>query len=291
MINKFFYLVTEGVKNIWRHKMTAFTAIFSLFISLYIVGLFAVSGNNTNKILQYLRSKYKIEVFFKQGVSNEEAVGLIHKIKKINGIRNATIIEKEDAVRIFKDQFGEDIIDILGYNPLPVSAVINLERNKKQTINVKPIITSIRKISQVEEIKYQGNLISKIERNFKKVTDQIPYISGGILFIAILIIYNTIKLSIYSRKELIKTLQLIGASRLFVKLPFIIEGVILGVISSLLLFPALLVTVKGANYFISNFTSINMKLVFDPSIWLSLTLMIILITFIGSYRAASSFLK
>lgn len=291
MINKFFYLVTEGVKNIWRHKMTAFTAIFSLFISLYIVGLFAVSGNNTNKILQYLRSKYKIEVFFKQGVSNEEAVGLIHKIKKINGIRNATIIEKEDAVRIFKDQFGEDIIDVLGYNPLPVSAVINLERNKKQTINVKPIITSIRKISQVEEIKYQGNLISKIERNFKKVTDQIPYISGGILFIAILIIYNTIKLSIYSRKELIKTLQLIGASRLFVKLPFIIEGVILGVISSLLLFPALLVTVKGANYFISNFTSINMKLVFDPSIWLSLTLMIILITFIGSYRAASSFLK
>ena len=291
MINKFFYLVTEGVKNIWRHKMTAFTAIFSLFISLYIVGLFAVSGNNTNKILQYLRSKYKIEVFFKQGVSNEEAVGLIHKIKKINGIRNATIIEKEDAVRIFKDQFGEDIIDILGYNPLPVSAVINLERNKKQTINVKPIITSIRKISQVEEIKYQGNLISKIERNFKKVTDQIPYISGGILFIAILIIYNTIKLSIYSRKELIKTLQLIGASRLFVKLPFIIEGVILGVISSLLLFPALLVTVKGANYFISNFTSINMKLVFDPSIWLHLTLMIILITFIGSYRAASSFLK
>jgi len=291
VINKFFYLVTEGVKNIWRHKMTAFTAIFSLFISLYIVGLFAVSGNNTNKILQYLRSKYKIEVFFKQGVSNEEAVGLIHKIKKINGIRNATIIEKEDAVRIFKDQFGEDIIDVLGYNPLPVSAVINLERNKKQTINVKPIITSIRKISQVEEIKYQGNLISKIERNFKKVTDQIPYISGGILFIAILIIYNTIKLSIYSRKELIKTLQLIGASRLFVKLPFIIEGVILGVISSLLLFPALLVTVKGANYFISNFTSINMKLVFDPSIWLSLTLMIILITFIGSYRAASSFLK
>ena len=291
MINKFFYLVTEGVKNIWRHKMTAFTAIFSLFISLYIVGLFAVSGNNTNKILQYLRSKYKIEVFFKQGVSNEEAVGLIHKIKKINGIRNATIIEKEDAVRIFKDQFGEDIIDVLGYNPLPVSAVINLERNKKQTINVKPIITSIRKINQVEEIKYQGNLISKIERNFKKVTDQIPYISGGILFIAILIIYNTIKLSIYSRKELIKTLQLIGASRLFVKLPFIIEGVILGVISSLLLFPSLLVTVKGANYFISNFTSINMKLVFDPSIWLSLTLMIILITFIGSYRAASSFLK
>jgi cell division transport system permease protein len=129
-MNKFLYLLTEGFKNIWRHKMTTLTAIFSLFISLYIVGLLAVSGNNTNKILQYLRSKYKIEVFFKQDVSNEQAVGLIHNIKKIKGIRNATIIEKEDAVRIFKDQFGEDITDLLGYNPLPVSAVINLEINR-----------------------------------------------------------------------------------------------------------------------------------------------------------------
>ena len=72
-MNKFYYLITEGMKNVWRHKMTAFTAIISLFISLFIVGLLATAGNNTHKVLQYLRSKYKIEVFFKQDVSNEEA--------------------------------------------------------------------------------------------------------------------------------------------------------------------------------------------------------------------------
>ena len=107
-MDKFYYLITEGMKNVWRHKMTAFTAIMSLFISLFIVGLLATAGDNTHKVLQYLRSKYKIEVFFKQDVSNEEAVGLIHQIKKIKGVRTATIIEKEDAVRIFKDQFGGD---------------------------------------------------------------------------------------------------------------------------------------------------------------------------------------
>ena len=290
-MNKFLYLLTEGFKNIWRHKMTTLTAIFSLFISLYIVGLLAVSGNNTNKILQYLRSKYKIEVFFKQDVSNEQAVGLIHNIKKIKGIRNATIIEKEDAVRIFKDQFGEDITDLLGYNPLPVSAVINLERNRSKVIRVEPIIRLIRKISEVDEIKYQGNLINKIEKNFRRFTDYIPYISGFIIFTAILIIYNTIKLSIYSRKELIKTLQLIGASRTFVKLPFIIEGVLIGFIAACLVLPALLGTVEGLNYGISSFTSFGVRLVFDLGIWIRLTLMITIITFIGSYRAASSFLK
>ncbi|MCH2650620.1 MAG: permease-like cell division protein FtsX [Candidatus Marinimicrobia bacterium] len=290
-MDKFLYLLTEGVKNTWRHKMTAFTAIFSLFIALYIVGLLATAGNNTHKVLHYLRSKYKIEVFFKQDVSNEEAVGLIHRIKKIKGVRTATIIEKEDAMRIFKDQFGENITDILGYNPLPVSAVVNVDRTRRNPLRVEPIIKEIRTIDRVEEIRYQGNLINKIEMNYKRVSDRFPYFSGIIIFIAVLIIYNTIKLSVYSRRDLIRSLQLIGATRLFVKLPFIIEGIFIGLISVILVFPALMGTVKGVNYMVSNFTSMNIKLTFDTSVWIWLFALVVVITLIGSYRAASSFLK
>tara|TARA_B100001540_G_scaffold1296_1_gene1150 strand:- start:62 stop:934 length:873 start_codon:yes stop_codon:yes gene_type:complete len=290
-MDKFLYLVTEGIKNTWRHKMTTLTAIFSLFIALYIVGLMATAGNNTHKLLHYLRSKYKIEVFFKQGVSNEEAVGMIHSIKQIDGVRNATIIEKEDAVRIFKDQFGENIVDLLGYNPLPVSAVVNLDRNRRDRLRVEPIIKQIQAIGQVEEIRYQGNLISKIERNYKRVIDQLPYLSGIIILVTVLIIYNTIKLSVYSRRDLIKTLQLIGATRTFIKLPFIIEGVLIGLISVIFVFPALIITVEGLNYIISNFSSLGLKLSFDPFVWIWLFLMVMAITTLGSYRAASGFLK
>lgn len=288
---KAIYLFSEGIKNIWRHKMTALTAIISLSISLYIIGLLFLGEGNTYKILQYFRTKYKIEVFFNQEVGNEEAVGLIHKIKKIKGIRNVTIIEKEDAVRIFKDQFGENIVDVLGYNPLPVSAVVNLERNKKESINVEPIIKSIRNIKQINEIKYQGSLIRKIERNFKKISDRLPIISLSVTIIALLIIYNTIKLSIYSRKESIKTLELIGASRLFVKLPFIIEGVLLGLISVIVVIPSLIITVEAVNYLISNFSTFNITLGTNSSVFLKLILMTVFITFFGSYRASSSFLK
>ena len=288
---KAIYLFSEGIKNIWRHKMTALTAIISLSISLYIIGLLFLGEGNTYKILQYFRTKYKIEVFFNQEVGNEEAVGLIHKIKKIKGIRNVTIIEKEDAIRIFKDQFGENIVDVLGYNPLPVSAVVNLERNKKESINVEPIIKSIRNIKQINEIKYQGSLIRKIERNFKKVSDRLPIISFSVTIIALLIIYNTIKLSIYSRKESIKTLELIGASRLFVKLPFIIEGVLLGLISVIIVIPSLIITIEAVNYLISNFSTFNIMLGTDSSVFFKLILMTVFITFFGSYRASSSFLK
>ena len=290
-MGKLIYLMTEGLKNLWRHKMTALTSAFSLFIALYIVGLIATAGNNSQKVLHYLRSKYKIEVFFKQDISNEEAVGLIHKIKKIRGVRTATIIEKEDAVRIFKDQFGEDVTDLLGYNPLPVSAVVNVRRTDQNILRVDNIIKEIQKVGQVEAVKYQGNLIRKIEKNFKRLSNYLPYISSFIILIAVLIIYNTIKLSVYSRKELIRSLQLIGASNMFIKLPFIFEGIFIGILSIFIVFPALVGTVEGANYILSNYTSYGVSLAFDLSIWFWLLSMVIIITFLSSYRAATSFLK
>tara|TARA_B100000029_G_scaffold83810_1_gene74624 strand:+ start:3778 stop:4650 length:873 start_codon:yes stop_codon:yes gene_type:complete len=290
-MDKFLYLISEGMKNVWRHKMTAFTAILSLFIALFIVGILATAGENTHKVLQYFRSKYKIEVFFKQDVSNEEAVGLIHRIKKIKGVRTATIIEKEDAVRIFQDQFGEDIMEILGYNPLPTSAVVNLSRVSRDLIRVEPIIKEIQKIERVEEVRYQGNLIKKIERNYRRINDRFPYVAGVIIFIAVLIIYNTVKLSVYSRRELIRSLQMIGATRMFIKMPFIIEGLFIGLISCVLVFPALLGSIEGVNYIFSNFTPWRISLSFNPFVWVWLFSLVVVITLIGSYRAASSYLK
>ena len=129
------------------------------------------------------------------------------------------------------------------------------------------------------------------ERNYKKIVDYLPYLSSIVVIIAILIIYNTIKLSVYSRKDLIETLQLIGASSLFIKLPFIIEGMIIGTISAILVFPALFVSIKTINYFISNFSSMGMQINFDPFVLVWILMIVIVISLIGSYRAASRFLK
>ena len=290
-MDKFFYLLTDGMKNLWRHKLTTFTAVFTLFLALFFVGILATAGTNTHKILQYLRTKYKIEVFFKQNVSNDEAIGYIYRIKQIKGVRTATIIEKEDAIRIFKDQFGENIIDILGYNPLPVSAVVNLNRTSRDRLSVDPIINEIKAINQVDEVRYQGNLINKIERTYTRIIDQFPFLAGIIIFITVLVIYNTVKLSVYGRRELITSLQLIGATRTFVKMPFIFEGIFIGILSVSLVFPALIGSINGINYLLMNFTSWDIKLIFDPTVLIWLFVLVISITFIGSYRAVSNFLK
>ena len=174
---------------------------------------------------------------------------------------------------------------------MPVSAVVNLSRTSRDLIRVEPIIKKIRSIGRVEDVRYQGNLIKKIERNYSRVIDRFPYLAGIVIILAVLIIYNTVKLSVYSRKELIRSLQMIGASRMFIKLPFVIEGVFIGLISSLLVYPALLGSVKAINYIFTNFTSWSIRLSFNPVVWIWLFSLVVVITLIGSYRAASNFLK
>ena len=290
-MDKFLYLISEGLKNVWRHKMTTFTAVFSLFLALYFVGLLATAGENTKSILQYLRSKYKIEVFFKQNIDLKVAKEVSDLILDIRGVRSSTVINKDDAVRIFKDQFGEDILGILGYNPLPVSAVVNLKRNSEEVLDATPIVNKIKKMNGVEEVRYQGHLIKKIERTYARVMKIFPWIALVFISVAVLVIYNTVKLSILSRKDLINSLKLIGATRLFIQMPFIFEGLIDGIIATIVSVPLIIGTINGANYVINNFTSWNVELTIAPVLFLWLTLLSGIISVVGSYRAVSGVLK
>ena len=290
-MDKLLYLISEGVKNVWRHKMTTFTAVFSLFLALYFVGLLATAGENTKSILQYLRSKYKIEVFFKQDINYQSAKTISESILKIKGIRSSTVINKDDAVRIFKDQFGEDILSILGYNPLPISAVVNLKRKSDQILDASPIVNEIKSLDGIEEVRYQGHLIKKIEKTYAKIMQYFPFLGIVFILVAVLVIYNTVKLTIFARKDLINSLKLIGASKLFIKMPFIFEGIIDGVLASVIASPLIIGTINGINYMINNFSSWNIQLSIAPVLFLWLTLLSGIISVIGSYRAVSGIMR
>ncbi len=271
--------------------MTTFTAVFSLFLALYFVGILAITGENTKSVLQYLRSKYKIEVFFKQDVDFETAKKVSELILNIKGVRSSTVINKDDAVRIFKDQFGEDILSILGYNPLPISAVVNLKRKSDQIIDASPIVNKIKSFDGIEEVRYQGHLINKIERTYERIMNYFPVVAMIFILVAILVIYNTVKLSIFARRDLVQSLKLIGATKLFIQMPFIFEGLIDGLLASIIASPLIIGTVNGINYVMNNFTTWNIQLSLDPLLFFWLTLLSGIISVLGSYRAASGIMK
>ena len=289
-MDKFSFLIAEGFKNIFRHKLTSFATIFSVFLTLSIVGFLILANQNTNKIIEYLRAKYKIEVFFKEGFTDDELNNAINQIGSIKGVRSTTLISKKDAEKIFKSQFGEDIFDLVGFNPLPASCVVNVEKDGIEKLEIMPIIKRLEMLPVVDEIKYQSGLISRIESYYERFS-QIAILCFILsLAISIFVISNTIRLTISSRKNLIESFQLIGATRSFVRFPFIVEGLFHGFFGSMLSAIALYFLIDYGNTVIDDI--ISFKINFDPYL-LSATLIFIgiMISTIGSIRATSKYIK
>ena len=289
-MDKLSFLISEGLKNLWRHKLTSFSSIFSIFLTLIISGSLIIVTQNTSKVIEYLRDKYKIEVFFKNEVSNDKVKEIVDDINKINGVRSTTIITKDDAEKIFKLQFGEDIMKIIGYNPLPISCVVNIVKDDSKVINIASIINQLESFQEIDEINYQGTIISRIEYYYQLFVKLMTSILILAFFISIFTISNTIRLTIYAKEKLIESLQLIGATRFFVKAPFIIEGVLLGFIGSILSCALLIGALEFSNDLIYSFLSF--EIYYDMNLLILILCSIsILITFIGSSRAIAKFLK
>ena len=289
-MDKLAFLLSEGVKNLWRHKLTSFSSIFSIFLTLIISGSLIIVSQNTSKVIEYLRDKYKIEVFFKNEITFEKVEEVVSNINKINGVRSTTVISKDDAEKIFKSQFGEDIMKIIGYNPLPISCVVNIVKDDTKTINIASIINKLKSFQEIDEINYQGRIISRIEGYYQLFVRLMTSILIIVFFISIFTISNTIRLTIYAKEKLIESLQLIGATRSFVKAPFIIEGILIGFIGSALS-SLLLIGLLEFSYDLI-YTYLSFEIEYDIKL-LILTLcgLSIIISFIGSSRATARFLK
>ncbi|MFL3025620.1 MAG: cell division protein FtsX [Candidatus Neomarinimicrobiota bacterium] len=289
-MDKIIFLLSEGLKNLWRHKLTAFTAIFSIFLTLTLAGSLIIVSDNTGKIIEYLRDKYKIEVFFKQNISNERIEEVVSEFKSIKGVRSTTIITKIDAKKIFKSQFGENVLDIVGYNPLPASCVINLVKDQKDKINIRPIIDRLRKFSEVDEVNYQGRLINRIESSYQAFLKISVLLLIIVLIVSVLIISNTVRLTIYAKNELIKSFQLVGATRAFIKTPFILEGIFHGLIGALVATLLLYTTMKFGSDFLLSFIGLKIDFSFFNLLFVLSSLGVI-ISYFASSRAISKFLK
>ena len=289
-MDKFIFLLSEGIKNLWRNKLTSFSAIFSIFLTLVIAGSLVIISQNTNKVIEYLRDKYKIEVFFKDNVPIQKVEEVVTSFNQIKGVRSTTLITKNDAEKIFKSQFGEDIMNLVGYNPLPVSCVVNIVKDDINKININPIINKLKSYVEVDEVNYQGRIIFQIESYYQKFIRIMSLILVTVIFITIFTISNTVRLTIYSREKLIESLQLIGATRAFIKAPFIIEGILHGFIGTILASALLVGGLTFGNDIIISLFSV--KIEYDIKLLILLLGGIsFFVSIIGGSRAVSKFLK
>ena len=288
MIDRFLYLVSEGIRSLWRTKTTALATISAIGIAASFVVFSAVVGENISGIIQIARGQYEFQVFFSEDVDNIRAAELVDQIGAIEGIKFASLITKEEAADIFQREFGENIFDLLEENPLPPGSVLKLRQPKDGRIDVNPIIKQIELVEGVDEVRYQGRLISLIERYYEGFFAAVTALAAAILFGTVILISNTIRLSIYARRDLIRILKLVGATDRFVRFPFMIEGILEGFFGSLIAATVSYGFVEGSNYFLSLFT--QYRLVWQFQIVALLVGVIVFFSFVGSMRAVRKFL-
>ena len=288
MIDRFLYLVSEGIRSLWRTKTTALATISVIGIAASFVVFSAVVGENISGIIQIARGQYEFQVFFSEDIDNIRAAELVDQIGAIEGIKFASLITKEEAADIFQREFGENIFDLLEENPLPPGSVLKLRQPKDGRIDVNPIIKQIELVEGVDEVRYQGRLISLIERYYEGFFAAVTALAAAILFGTVILISNTIRLSIYARRDLIRILKLVGATDRFVRFPFMIEGILEGFFGSLIAATVSYSFVEGSNYFLSLFT--QYRLVWQFQVVALLVGVIVFFSFVGSIRAVRKFL-
>lgn len=210
------------------------TTTVSISLVLFILGIIGFLGLNTQRLSKYVKENIGLTIYLNDDVKPAD----LNKLKKLLDakpyVKSTELITKEDAAKILKDELGEDFISFLGMNPLSASINLYFYSDYAQTDSLEAIQKNLAQYPQVKEIVYQKDLLTLIENNVNKI-NFILSVFGILLFItSYTLINNTIRLSIYSQRFVIRTMKLVGASKSFIRQPFLTTSLIIGLASSLI---------------------------------------------------------
>ncbi len=228
------FVVKEGFSSIGRAKLPAAITVMTSFFALVLLGLFSTVSLSFFDVMQELRSRVELEVFLGESVAEPQAIDAVRQVKMLQGVQEATYVSKDAAAQIFAHDFGENIVTILGSNPLPRSIKLKFLPDYAHAESMARIVPKIRDILPDVDIRYNQAFLGQIEQNARLFT----ILTGGIgVLIAagtVVLIGYTIRLAMYSRQEKIRTMRLVGATGWFIGAPYIIEGALQGLLSGLL---------------------------------------------------------
>ncbi|UOY04779.1 permease-like cell division protein FtsX [Muricauda sp. SCSIO 64092] len=267
-----------------------FSVVLSIALVLFLLGVLGLLVLNTKKLADYFREQITISVFLKDTAKPVEIDQLQKSLAMAEYTKAAIYVSKEDAADQYSEDIGENFQEFLGYNPLKNSFDVNLKANFVTPEQVAEIAESLSNKSFVDEVSYDQPLISLLSDNVKKISLWILLACAVFTVIAVLLINSSIRLSIYSKRFIIKTMQMVGATKTFIRRPFILNNVKLGFYGGLI---ALLALALVLYYVDKTFPELG---VFEDIPLLSILffgvlLLGILISYISTFFATQRFLN
>lgn len=273
-----------------RRLLTSYlTTTVSITLVLFLLGLTAMMLLYASVISRHVRENIAVSVFIKEGVTEAQVSRLQKQLDASDWVKSTKYISADEAAKIMQEELGEDFISFLGVNPLLPSIEVNPKAEYAHSDSLAKVSKKLTSLEEVKEIHYQKSLVDAVNENVKQISLGLLVLSGVLLFISLALINNTIRLSVFSRRFLIRSMMLVGASWWFIQKPFIYRGILQGLISALLANVLLgLVLYLGAKEFpdIINIDQVNIfATVFSLVLLLGLSL-----TWVSNYLAVRKFL-
>lgn len=209
-----------------------FTTIISISLVLFMLGILGLILLNTKQISDHVKENIGFSIILKNGIKEVDIIQIRKELDAENYVKHTLFIHPDSAAAQLKTELGEDFISFLGYNPLLPSIDIKLKADYANTDSLSIIEADLLKNTNIKEVFYQKDLISVVNENVKRISIYMLAFSLLLLIIAIALINNTIRLSIYSKRFLIKTMQLVGARHSFIRKPFVLQSIGNGIISA-----------------------------------------------------------
>ena len=209
------------------------SVIISLSLVLFVLGLLSLFLINAQRLTNYVKENVGFSIMIKENIKEIELIEF-NKILDAEAFTKSTqFISKQEATRDLENELGEDFVSFLGFNPIMASIDVKLNSNYANNDSLQNISAELEKNQIVHEIFYQKNLIDKLNNNIRKISFFLFSFSLILFFIAFALINNTIRLSVYSKRFIIRTMRLVGAESRFIQKPFLINGIYQGLYSAI----------------------------------------------------------
>ena len=273
-----------------RLRSSYFSVIISISLVLFLVGLLGLIVLKTKSVTEHFKEKVTMTIFLNDNAKNSDIDILKAELKKADYTKSVTYISKKEAAKNYTEEIGEDFVEFLGDNPLKNAIDISLKSESVTPEKMDEIEKNLLIRSIVAEVTYDKPLIELLTKNMNRLSFWMLLFSALFTLIAVVLINSSIRLSVYSKRFTIKTMQMVGATKGFIRVPFIWRSIKLGIIGSLLSIAGLIAFIMYVDNTIPELAMLEnykiLAILFAAIIGLG-----ILITWLSTFFATQRFLN
>ncbi len=227
--------VTDNNRMMRRRLANAYlSSIISISLVLLLVGMASMLLVNARSVSDYFKENMQVSVMMKQSVSDDTALSFKAELDKKRFIKSTVFVSKEQGKREMADMLGEDFLEIFETSPIPVSIDVTLNADYVSADSLEVVRAEIGKSPLVDEVTYQRSLVDALNANLSRISMVLAVFIALLLFISFVLINNTVRLNVFARRFTIHTMKLVGATKSFIRAPFLVQSAFQGVFAAII---------------------------------------------------------